>query len=171
MSVEQVTGQPVLQIKVDQEQLARYGVPAKAVLDVVEAIGSKPLGEVVEGQLRFPLVVRLPEALRDGPEAIGAILVPTARGERLPLSRLADIRIVEGPVDDHARVGPAADHRRGQRPRPRHRQLRRRGPAAHCTSEVALPPGRYLYECGGQFEHLAAGPHAADDRRAAWPAC
>ena len=42
-----------------KQQLARYGVPAKVVTDVVESIGSKPLGEVVEGQLRFPLVVRL----------------------------------------------------------------------------------------------------------------
>ena len=59
----------MLQIKVDQEQIARYGVSAKAVLDLVESIGSKPLGEVVEGQLRFPLVVRLPEEFRDRPEA------------------------------------------------------------------------------------------------------
>ena len=61
VNVEQITGQPVLQIQVKQDELARYGVPAKAVLDLVESVGSKPLGEVVEGQLRFPLVVRLPE--------------------------------------------------------------------------------------------------------------
>ena len=72
VNAEQITGQPVLQIKVNQDQIARYGVPAKAVLDLVESIGSKPLGEVVEGQLRFPLVVRLPEKFRDSPEAIGA---------------------------------------------------------------------------------------------------
>src|SRR5262249_13194474 len=58
---EQVTGQPVLQIKLNQQQLARYGVPAKVVTQIIESIGSKPLGEVIEGQLRFPLVVRLPD--------------------------------------------------------------------------------------------------------------
>ena len=50
-----------------QDEIARYGVPAKAVLDLVESIGSKPLGEIVEGQLRFPLVVRLPERYRGQP--------------------------------------------------------------------------------------------------------
>ena len=97
MATEQITGQPVLQIKLDQAQLARHGVPAKVVTDIIESIGSKPLGEVIEGQLRFPLVVRLPERLRAGTSGIGSILIPTASGERLPLSRLADIRIVEGP--------------------------------------------------------------------------
>ena len=63
---EQVTGQPVLQIKLNQDQLARHGVPAKVVTDVIESIGSKPLGEVIEGQLRFPLVARLPEEMRRG---------------------------------------------------------------------------------------------------------
>ena len=80
-------------------------MPAKVVTDIIESIGSKPLGEVIEGQLRFPLVVRLPEQMREGVSGIGSILIPTAAGERLPLSRLADIRMVEGPVDDHARIG------------------------------------------------------------------
>ena len=97
VSSEQVTGQPVLQIQLNQEQLARHGVPARVVTDVIESIGGKPLGQVVEGQLRFPLVAKLPDSMRNGAEAIGAILVPTAAGERLPLSRLADIKKVDGP--------------------------------------------------------------------------
>lgn len=97
VSVEQVTGQPVLQVRLEQEELARYGVSASTVLDLVESVGSKPLGEVVEGQLRFPLVVRLPERWRDGPDAIGSMLVATASGERIPLSRLAAVEVVEGP--------------------------------------------------------------------------
>ena len=124
---EQITGQPVLQIKLNQEQLARHGVPAKVVTDIIESIGSKPLGEVIEGQLRFPLVVRLPEEMRAGVNGIGSILIPTASGERLPLSRLADIRIIEGPVHDYPRMGPAAHHRGRQCPRPRYRQLCGRG--------------------------------------------
>src|SRR5436189_6429035 len=79
-------------------QLARHGVPAKVVSDIVESIGGKRLGDVIEGQLRFPLVARLPDDKRNGAEAIGSILVPTAAGERLPLSRLADIKMVEGPA-------------------------------------------------------------------------
>ena len=83
------TGQPVLQVRVDQAQLARYGVPARAVLDIVESVGGKTIGEVIEGQLRFPLAVRLPERLRATPEQIGAIELTTPRGERIPVSRLA----------------------------------------------------------------------------------
>ena len=129
VNTEQITGQPMLQIKVNQDQIARYGVSAKAVLDLVESIGSKPLGEVVEGQLRFPLVVRLPEQFRTSPEAVGAMLLATPSGERIPLSRLASGRNRRRPVHDHPRVGPAADHDHGQRARPRPGQLRGRGPA------------------------------------------
>jgi cobalt-zinc-cadmium resistance protein CzcA len=97
VNVEQVTGQPVLRIKIKQDQIARYGVPAKAVLDLVESLGSKPLGQVVEGQLRFPLVVRLPEKLRASKESIGLLPVLTPSGMQIPLGRLADVQEVEGP--------------------------------------------------------------------------
>ena len=155
MSAEQVTGQPVLQIKLNQEQLARLrragqGRDRHHRIDRQQAAGRSD---------RRPIAVSAGGAAARGvcataPTAIGSILIPTASGERLPLSRLADIRIVEGPVDDHARMGPAADHRLGQRPRPRHRQLRGRGPAAAASDKLTLPPGRYFYEFGGQFEHL-----------------
>ena len=91
VNVEQVTGQPLLRIKVKQDEIARYGVPAKAVLDLVESLGSKPLGDVVEGQFRFPLVVRLPESLRASPETIAAMSITTPSGGSLPLGRLATV--------------------------------------------------------------------------------
>ncbi len=97
VNTEQITGQPMLQIKVNQEQIARYGLSAQSVLDLVQSIGSKPLGDVVEGQLKFPLVARLPESFRASPAAIGEMLVATASGQRIPLSRLASVEIVEGP--------------------------------------------------------------------------
>ena len=115
VNVEPVAGQPVLQIKVDQDQAARYGVSAKAVLDLVEAIGSKPLGEVIEGELRFPLVVRLPERYRASPQSIGEMLITTAAGERIPLSRLASVEVVSGP-STITRSG-ASGECPGQRPR------------------------------------------------------
>jgi cobalt-zinc-cadmium resistance protein CzcA len=153
VSVEQITGQPVLQIKLDQQQLARYGVPAKVVTDVIESVGSKPLGEVIEGQLRFPLVVRLPESMRGGSEAIGSILIPTASGERLPLSRLAEIRVVQGPSTitrewGQRRITVSANVRGrdiGSFVAQAQRQIK---------NQLTLPPGRYFYEFGGQFEHL-----------------
>jgi cobalt-zinc-cadmium resistance protein CzcA len=143
----------VLQIKVDQEQLARYGIPAKVVLDVIESIGSKPLGEVIEGQLRFPLIVRLPEHMRQCAEAIGSILIPTAAGERLPLARLADIRLVEGPATitrewGQRRVTVSANVR-GRDVGSFVAEARQR-----LNEQLQLPPGRYFFEFGGQFEHL-----------------
>src|SRR5947207_6849661 len=153
VSVEQVTGQPVLQIQLNQEQLARHGVPAKVVSDVIESIGGKRLGEVIEGQLRFPLVARLPDDKRNGVEAIGSILLPTAAGERLALSRLADIKMVGGPATITREWG---QRRITVSANVRGRDIGRFVAAAQkqLKDKLSLPPGRYFYEFGGQFEHL-----------------
>ncbi len=94
---EQITGQPMLEIRVDQDAIARYGVPARHVLEVIEAIGGVRIGEIREDQRRFDLVVRLPEKYRRDVAAVSGILIPAAGGERIPLTRLARIRQVEGP--------------------------------------------------------------------------
>jgi cobalt-zinc-cadmium resistance protein CzcA len=153
VSVDQVTGQPVLQIKLNQQQLARHGIPAQVVTDIIESIGGKPLGEIIEGQLRFPLVARLPDEMRNGTEAISSLLVPTASGERLPLSRLADIQIVQGPS--------TITREFGQRRITVNANVRGRDIGSvvaeaeqRLKSELQLPPGRYHYQFGGQFEHL-----------------
>ncbi len=97
LATEQIKGQPILQIKVDQDSIARYGLSARTVLDLVESVSSKPLGEVIEGQLRFPLSARLPESMRDSPETIANIMMLTPTREQLPLSMLADVKRAEGP--------------------------------------------------------------------------
>jgi cobalt-zinc-cadmium resistance protein CzcA len=153
VSVEQITGQPVLEIKLDQEQLARYGVPAQAVTDVVEAIGGKHVGEMIEGQLRFPLVIRLPEAMRSGVDGISSILIPAASGERLPLSRLAAIRIVQGPSTIKREWGQRclviSSNIRGRDMGSFVAEARRK-----LGEQLQLPAGRYFLEFGGQFEQL-----------------
>ena len=153
VAVEQVTGQPMLQIKVNQDQVARYGVSAQSVLDLVESIGSKPLGEVVEGQLRFPLIVRLPEQYRASPEAIGAIPISTANGERIPLSRLASVEIIEGPSTITREWGQRritiTSNVRGRDLGSFVAEARRK-----IAESVALPSARYRVEYGGQFENL-----------------
>ena len=153
VAVEQVTGQPMLQIKVNQDQIARYGVSAQTVLDLVESIGSKPLGEVVEGQLRFPLIVRLPEQFRASPQAIGAMLIPGPTGERIPLSRLATVEIVEGPS--------TITREWGQRRITITANVRGRDLGSfvaearkNIAEQVSLPSARYRVEYGGQFENL-----------------
>ncbi|OWK35116.1 efflux RND transporter permease subunit [Fimbriiglobus ruber] len=97
VAVEQVTGQPVLKIKIKQDEIARYGITAQSVLEVVRAVGKVEAGDIVEGQIRVPLVVRLADRDRADPTAIGAVLVTTPGGERVPLSRLATLETTEGP--------------------------------------------------------------------------
>ncbi len=150
--VEQITGEPVLEIEVDQDAISRYGIPARAVLEVVEAIGTKKVGEIREGQRRFDLVVRLAEEFRKSPTAIRNILIPAAGGERIPLSRLADIRQVNG---------PSTISREWQRRRIIvQTNIEERDIASFVAEvqeriedEVNLPLG-YHIEYGGQFEHL-----------------
>ncbi len=153
VAVEQITGLPVLQIQVKQDELARYNVPARAVLDVIESIGGKPLGEVVEGQLRFPLVVRLPEYRRSSPEAVGALMLLTPSGEHVPLARLAELRVVEG----QAKISREWNQRRitvqcnvaGRDLGSFVAEAQQR-----IAAEVPLPRGRYRLEWAGEFENM-----------------
>jgi cobalt-zinc-cadmium resistance protein CzcA len=152
VSGEQLTGQPMLQIEVDPLALARYGVPARAVLDVVEAVGGKRVGEIREGQRRFPLVVRLPEAARTDPEALAATLIPTAGGPVLPLERLARLTETEGPSTIQREWGrrrvTVQCNVRGRDVGGFVAEAQRR-----VAAEVRLPEG-YTLEWGGQFENL-----------------
>jgi cobalt-zinc-cadmium resistance protein CzcA len=153
VSVEQVTGQPMLQIKVNQDQVARYGVSAQTVLDLVESVGSKPLGEVVEDQLRFPLIVRLPDQFRSSPQAIGQMLISTPTGERIPLSRLASVEVVEGPSTITREWGQRritiTSNVRGRDLGSFVAEVRQK-----IGEQVSLPSARYRVEYGGQFENL-----------------
>jgi cobalt-zinc-cadmium resistance protein CzcA len=153
VNVEQLTGQPVLQIRVRQDQLARYGVPVRSVMELIESLAGRPVGEVMEGQMRFPLAIRLPEKLRSSPEAVGGILVSAPSGERIPLGRLANVEVVEGP----AKVMREA----GQRRIVVQCNVRGRDLAGfveeaqqRVAEKVHLPPGRYRLEWGGEFENL-----------------
>lgn len=98
VSVEQLTGQSILAIEVDQDAIARHGVPARHVLEFVEAIGGTPVGEVRIEERRFPLAIRLPDRFREDTRALDDVLVTTETGERIPLGELAAIREIEGPA-------------------------------------------------------------------------
>jgi cobalt-zinc-cadmium resistance protein CzcA len=153
LSIEQMTGQPILQIRLDQYQIARYGIPAETVLDVVESVGGKLVGEVVEDQLRFPLVVRLPDELRANPESIASILLSAPSGERIPLSRLATIREVRGPKtisrEWSKRRITIQCNVRGRDVGSFVAEAQRR-----IARDVQLPPNGYRLEWGGQFENM-----------------
>ena len=97
VSTEQLTGQALLTIDVDREAAGRLGVPAGEVLETVEALGTRKVGEVIEGQRRFDLVLRLSEDQRSSAEAVGAILLRARSGALVPLSQVATIEVVDGP--------------------------------------------------------------------------
>jgi cobalt-zinc-cadmium resistance protein CzcA len=151
-SVEQLTGQTFLQVRVDSQAIARYGVPTRNVLNVVEAVGSRRVGDVREGQRRFPLVVRLPDRQRTDPDALAATLIPTAAGPVLPLNQVAKITELEGPS--------TISREWGQRRITVQCNVRGRDVKsfvaegrAKIAAQVKLPDG-YTIEWGGQFENM-----------------
>ena len=98
ISADQITGQPILKIRVDQEQLARHGIPARDVLDFVETIGTRKVGEIFEGQRQFPLAVRLPDDYRRNDDLLADTLIPSESGSILALRQLATMEDTEGPA-------------------------------------------------------------------------
>ena len=130
---------PMLRIKVRRDQLARYGIKASDVLDAVAALGGTTVGTVFEEDKRHPLRVRLPESWRNDPEKIGSIRVVDPQGRPIPLKDLAEIAEEEGPSEVERENVAAPGCRRRQRPGPRHRQLRRRGPGRHRRPGQVFP--------------------------------
>ncbi|MGE0472734.1 MAG: efflux RND transporter permease subunit, partial [Nitrospirales bacterium] len=153
VKVEQVTGAPRIRVIVDRDQIGRYGLNAKDVLDIVESARvGQTAGTVFQGQRRFDLIVRLSDEASAGPVALGNLLIPTAHGELVPLSRVATIKVDEGP----AQVSRENIQRRlVVEANIRGRDLGSFVMEAQQTirDRVTLPPGYYL-EWGGQFEHL-----------------
>src|SRR5690606_8206484 len=90
VTVEQLTGQPVLRAEVDRAVAARHGVDAATVLDVIAATGTRKVGELHEGDWRHPIAVRLDEPWRSDPGRMGELLVPTPDGGSVPLAQVAD---------------------------------------------------------------------------------
>lgn len=95
---DRIVGKPYLEIDIDREAIARYGIHLRKVQDVIEiAIGGRRITTTVEGRERFPVRVRYLRELRDDIESLGKILVPAADGAQIPLIQLAEIRYVRGP--------------------------------------------------------------------------
>ena len=96
--VQRVLGLPLLEVKPDRQRLARYGMSADRVLEVVEAsrVG-RFAGKIFEGSRRFDLMLLLPPATLT-PEAFGELLVGSSTGHLVPLASVATIRETEGPA-------------------------------------------------------------------------
>ncbi len=152
VSVEQVTGQTFLQVRVNPQAIARHGVPTRNVLNVIEAVGSRRVGEVREDQRRFPLVVRLPDRQRTDPDALAATLIPTAAGPVLPLNQVAQITEQEGPATINREWG---QRRLTVQCNVRGRDVKSfvAEGKAQIAALIQRPKG-YTIEWGGQFENM-----------------
>jgi cobalt-zinc-cadmium resistance protein CzcA len=152
LRVEQVSGLYYLKLDIDRARIARHGINVAEITEVIEAVGAGiAAGEVFEGQWRFPIRVRFPDAQRANVDTIAALWVTAPDGSRIPLRELADIRIVEGPAQisrEHASrrivieanvvgrdlVGAVEEAQTA------------------VSRQVQLPPGYYV-TWGGQFEN------------------
>jgi len=152
ISVDQITGQPELAVRVDQARVARYGVAAREVLDFVEAIGGIRVGEVFEGQRVFPLVVRLPQSFREDVSAVESVRIPTEGGVAVPLTAMASVDQSEGSATINRewsrRLIRVQCNVVGRDPASFVEQAR-----DAINSRISLPEG-YVLEWGGQFENL-----------------
>lgn len=98
VNVEQVAGQTYLNVRIDRDAVARYGTTVEHVQELIEgAIGGMPVSQVIEGQRRFDIVVKLPESSRGSIASIKQLLIDTPQGTLVPLSQVATVRAEEGP--------------------------------------------------------------------------
>lgn len=96
---EQIGGAPYIDIDINRQAAARYGIDVATIQDVIEkGIGEANLTTTIEGRRRFPIRVRYAPEFRTTPQAIGQIPVATPTGGSIPLSEVAEIRSVEGPA-------------------------------------------------------------------------
>jgi cobalt-zinc-cadmium resistance protein CzcA len=152
LNAEKVSGQPYLTINIDRTRIARYGLNISDVQKVIEiAVAGKSASQLYEQNRNFDITVRLPEDKRNSLDAINNLLITTKAGINVPLEQLADVKMIEGPVqisrqDGIRRIGIEMN-------------ISGRDIGSFVTeakqkirSKVTLPPGYYL-TWGGQFEN------------------
>ncbi len=149
---EQTAGQPYLRIVIDREAVARYGLNASQVLDVVEAMGGRTVGTLVEGNARFDIRVRLRPEDRADVDRIRELRIADATGRAIPLTQLAQVFVEDGPAQ--------ISREKGRRRVTVEANVRGRDIASFVAEaqgvvaqRVQLPPG-YVVEWGGQFKNL-----------------
>jgi len=151
VAMEQITGEAQLIIKPDRRQLSRYGLSVKAVMDVVgQGLGGESAGQIINGNERYDIYVRLAQRYRDNPKAIADLRLLSAEGAWIRLGDVADVTIESGPpqirrddvqrrvviqanVENRAMGSVVADIQQT------------------ITENVNLPAG-YVVDIGGQFE-------------------
>ena len=151
--VERLNGQQTLQVEIDRNAIARYGINVADINEVIEmAFGGREVSQLYEGQRRFGIAVRYPEAFRNSVEAIRATTLRAQDGTLIPLAAVASIELVDSP--------PTISREMGQRRVVVGANVSGRdlgGFVAEVQQKVAeqvqLPEGYHL-SWGGQFENM-----------------
>ncbi|HWX10381.1 MAG TPA: CusA/CzcA family heavy metal efflux RND transporter [Trinickia sp.] len=152
VEAEQTIGQPYLRIIVDRAAVARYGLNASQVLDLVQSLGGRTVGTISDAEGQFDIRVRMRSDDRDGMARIGALRVSDGTGHAVPLSEVADIRMEPGPSTIEREEGRRVIHVQAN---VRGRDLAGFVIAAQhaVDTQVKLPPG-YTVSWGGSFKNL-----------------
>ncbi|GHU67418.1 cation transporter [Bacteroidia bacterium] len=94
---DRAVGAPYLEIKLNRQNMARYGITVADLQEVIgAAVGGMPLTTTVEGRERFPVRLRYPRELRNNPEELARLIIPTATGTQIPLGDVAEIEYTKG---------------------------------------------------------------------------
>jgi cobalt-zinc-cadmium resistance protein CzcA len=153
VKVEQIAGFAQVEVVVDRKAIARHKINVSDINEIIEtAVGGKIATTVVDGQMRFAVLVRFPEEKRGDIPSIERILVPSPEGPRVPLGELAEIREVEAPAqisrENGMRRVVVECNIRGRDMGSFVREVREAiGPIVE-----GLPSG-YFVDFGGQFEN------------------
>ncbi|OLE73868.1 MAG: cation transporter [Acidobacteria bacterium 13_1_20CM_2_57_8] len=149
---ERVAGLPYLRIHIRRDSIARHGLSASDVLNTVESVGGKVVGQVIDGHRRFAMQIRFQESQRSSIDAIRNLKVGDPEGHFIPLSQLADIIEEEGPAQ--------ISRENGQRRVSVEMNVRGRDLGSFVAdartaveNQVKLPEG-YFFDWGGQFKQL-----------------
>jgi cobalt-zinc-cadmium resistance protein CzcA len=152
VQAQQIAGLPYVRVIVNRDAIARYGINSSDVLSAVSVIGGQPVGEVFEGQRRFPLQVRLAASARGSLDQLQQLKIDDAQGRQIPISQLARIVVEDGPSE----ISRHAIRRRLLI----QCNVRGRDLAGFVTEaqrvvdeKIKLPAG-YSLTWGGQFENL-----------------
>jgi cobalt-zinc-cadmium resistance protein CzcA len=151
LSTEQSFGQPQVQVIVNREACSRFGVSVGQILETVEiGVGGEVVDNIFLNTRRFGIHVRFSEEYRATPEALEELLIETGEGVRIPLSQVADVRKVVGPIqinrEKNQRRWVVQANVRGRDLGGVVADIRRR------LDRISFPPG-YYPEIGGQFEN------------------
>jgi cobalt-zinc-cadmium resistance protein CzcA len=150
--MEIVSGVAELRVEIDRDALARYGLNVSDVQDMMDAaIGGRTVSELIEGQRRFAIVVRLPESYRANDEAIRGLILNAPGGERVRLGQVARVSMARGPE--------VISRENGQRRIVVQCNVRGRdlgsfvAEAEQRLNEAIRLPAGYSIDWGGQFEN------------------